>query len=370
VYADTAGNIGYQAPGSIPIRRGNRDGDLPAAGWLPQNDWSGRYVPFDQLPHELNPPDGFIVTANQAVTGPAYKWHLTDDFDLGYRSQRIRQLISSAIAEGRKVDVDDMARMQLDTRNPMAPVLVPYLMRQLMTSEYYADGQRLLLNWDYTQPADSAAAAYFNVVWSNLLRLTFHDQLPESLWPDGGHRWVAVMSNLLREPDNQWWDDARTKDVVEDRDTILSEAMRDARNELTRRISVAPQSWTWGHLHHLDLVNQSLGQSGIGLVEAIFNRGPYDVGGGSAAVDATNWSAEDGYDVTSAPSMRMVVDLADLDRSRWINLTGASGHVASGHYRDQTPLWVAGRTLPWAFTRDDVGKATQHRLVLEPSQDD
>jgi penicillin amidase len=228
----------------------------------------------------------------------------------------------------------------------------------------------LLLDWDYSQPADSAAAAYFNAVWSNLLRLTFHDQLPESLWPDGGHRWVSVMSNLLRQPDNQWWDDSTTESVVEDRDQILSHAMRDARDELTRRISVTPTKWTWGHLHHLDLENQSLGQSGIGLVRAIFNRGPFDVGGGSSSVDATSWDAAVGYDVDSVPSMRMVVDLDDLERSRWINLTGESGHVGSGHYRDQTPMWADGRTLPWAFDPDAVGKATRHRLVLEPSEDD
>ncbi len=76
-----------------------------------------------------------------------------------------------------------------------------------------------------------------------------------------------------------------------------------------------------------------------------------------------------GYAVISAPSMRMVVDLDDLDRSRWINLTGASGHVASGHYRDQTGLWVDGRTLPWSFGRDAVEKTTEDRLVLEPADD-
>ena len=91
VYADTDGNIGYQAPGAIPIRLDGRTGDYPAAGWLPKNDWSGRYVPFDRLPTVYNPAEGFIVTANQAVTGPGYPYHLTDDWDHGYRSQRIRQ---------------------------------------------------------------------------------------------------------------------------------------------------------------------------------------------------------------------------------------------------------------------------------------
>jgi penicillin G amidase len=370
VYADRAGNIGYQAPGAIPVRKGNRDGDYPAIGWLPKDDWSGHEVPFDSLPSELNPAEGFIVTANQAVTGPDYRWHLTDDPDLGYRSQRIRDLLAAAIKDGRRLDVSDMAKMQLDTRNPIAPVLVPYLMRQLMTSGYYAEGQRLLLDWDYTQPSDSAAAAYFNAVWSNVLRLTFHDQLPESLWPDGGHRWMAVVSNLLRQPDSQWWDDADTPSVVEDRDQILSEAMRDARDELTRRISVSPTKWTWGHLHTLRLENQSLGQSNIALVRALFNRGPYDVGGGNAIVDATSWNAAVGYGVDSAPSMRMVVDLDDLDRSRWINLTGESGHITSGHYRDQTKLWLEGETLPWAFGTAAVAKEAKDRLVLEPREPD
>ena len=154
--------------------------------------------------------------------------------------------------------------------------------------------------------------------------------------------------------------------MVEDRDLILSEAMRDARDELTRKVALSPNRWTWGQLHRLDLENQSLGRSGIGAVEAIFNRGPFKVGGGSSSVDATSWEANHGYTVTAAPSMRMVVDLDDLERSRWVSLTGASGHAASGHYRDQTSLWVEGDTLPWAFDRSAVSKATEDRLVLEP----
>ncbi|WP_460815128.1 penicillin acylase family protein [Nocardioides korecus] len=367
VYADTEGHIGYQAPGAVPIRKGGRSGDYPAAGWLPADDWSGRYVPFDRLPSVLDPAEGFVVTANQAVTGPDYPYRLTAYPDQGYRSQRIRTLLTDRLARGGKVDAADLTRIQDDTRNPMAPVLVPYLLRELMTSEYYADGQRLLVGWDFSQPADSAAAAYFNVVWRQVLKLTFHDQLPSQLWPDGGSRWMSVVAGLLRQPRSQWWDDTSTPDVVEDRDTILAEAMRRARDELTRRESVSARRWTWGHLHQLHLERPTVGQSDIGLVRALFNRGPFEVGGGSAAVDAASWNAADGYDVTTAPSMRMVVDLADLDRSRWVTLTGASGHLASPHYRDQTDLWARGETLPWAFSRAAVTASTQDRLVLEPA---
>ena len=370
VYADTDGNIGYQASGQIPIRSKDATGGAayPVAGWLAKNDWTGKFVPFDELPSAYNPPSGVIVAANQAVTGPGYPYQLSGSPDHGYRGQRVRDLLESSIAARTRLDVSDMTALQLDSRNPMAPVLVPYLKRQLMTSRYYADGQRLLTDWDYSQPADSAAAAYFNVVWSNLLRLTFHDQLPEALWPDGGQRWMAVVSNLLRQPESPWWDDATTDGVIEDRDTVLNEAMRDARDELTRRLGVTPKRWTWGRLHRLQLRNPAVADSDAVIFGKLFEPGPFDLGGGSAAVDASGWDAAQGYAVTAPPSMRMVVDLDDLDRSRWVSLTGASGHVWSGHYQDQTPLWVEGRTLAWVTDRDAVEKAAEHRLVLTPAR--
>jgi len=85
-------------------------------------------------------------------------------------------------------------------------------------------------------------------------------------------------------------------------------------------------------------------------------------------VDATSWDAVEGFEVTAAPSMRMVVSLADWDDSRWINLTGVSGHPASAHYSDQTELFVDGETLPWAFSRGAVEAAAQDRLVLTPAE--
>ena len=84
----------------------------------------------------------------------------------------------------------------------------------------------------------------------------------------------------------------------------------------------------------------------------------------SAASDARH-----PYAVTTAPSMRMVVSLADWDDSRWINLTGVSGHAFSAHYDDQTDLYAEGRTLPWAFSRSAVDASAQDRLSLVPASD-
>ncbi len=362
VYADRAGHIGYQAPGRIPIRKSGNDGLLPAAGWRPENDWTGDHIPFDGLPNLLDPEEGFIVTANQAVTGRDYPYHLTDDWDRGYRSERIRDLVTQ---EG-ELSVDEMLDLQLDDQNPMASTLTPYLLDLHLPRGYFSDGQELLRDWDFGQPADSAAAAYYNVVWSNVLALTFHDELDEDVWPDGGDRWYAVMERLLRSPSDAWWDDTSTEDQVETRDDILGRAMIAARDELTRREALDPDDWSWGHLHRLDLHNQTLGESGVGVVEWLVNRGSWELGGGSSTVDATSWDASEGYEVTSAPSMRMVVSLGDLDQSRWINLTGVSGHPFNSHYTDQTDLWATGETLPWAFSESAVEDAGRDTLTLTP----
>ena len=364
VYADREGHIGYQAPGWIPIRRSGNDGRMPSEGWKPENEWTGDAVPFDALPHLFDPPSGMIITANQKVTGNSYPYYLGTDWDPGYRAGRIHRLLESSS----RFSVDDMTLLQLDNRHPLASALVPVLLELEPGSAYYTDGQDLLRTWDFRQGRDSAAAAYFNAVWSHVLARTFHDDLRTSLWPTGGGRWMSVVTDLLDEPSNPWWDDASTEDVVESRDDILVAAMRDARDDLTAHVAVDPQDWTWGAMHRLNLRNQTLGTSGIGPVEWVVNRGGFGSGGGSAAVNATNWDASQGYEVTSAPSMRMVVTPGRWDDSRWINLTGVSGHPFHPHYADQTRLWVNGDTLPWAFGRDAVVAAAEDTLTLRPAE--
>ncbi len=367
VYADDLGNIGYQATGAVPIRKVAHTGDYPAAGWRKAQDWTGKLVPAEEMPTELNPASGVIVAANQAATGPEYPYRLADWWDYGYRSDRIHRLLRQRVADGSRLRVADMTAIQADTRNPMGPVLVPYLLDVLLPSAYYASGQRLLSGWDYSQPADSASAAYFNAVWRKLLQLTFHDQLRESLWPDGSSRWMAVMTQLLQQPDSPWWDDVDTSDVVENRDVILGKAMQEARDELVRLQSREPKHWTWGHLHQLRLDRPTF-SNGSWLVGALFDRHGHGAPGGTGAVDATAWDPRVGYTVTNAPAMRMVVDVGDLDRSRWVNLAGESGHAFDDHYADQVDLWLRGETTPWPFGADEVRKATEDTLVLRPGE--
>ncbi|TYL46321.1 penicillin acylase family protein [Nocardioides sp. BGMRC 2183] len=363
VYADTDGHIGYQATGAIPQRRPGHDGTLPVAGWRSANDWAPRPVPFRALPWSFDPPSGAIVTANQQPIDPgSYPYALGEDWARGYRSSRIAELLDM----DQELSVASMQTIQLDDRSAWAATLTPYLLDVELPGGYYSDGQELLVDWDQRQDADSAAAAVFNAAWRELLRATFDDELPPGLRPTDGARWWDVVGWLLLRPQNAWWDDVTTEDVVETRDDILRAAMMDARDELTALLSPDPAEWRWGDLHELSLRSPTLGESGIDLVERLFNRDGWDGAGGGGLVDATGWDAQEGYDVTTAPSMRMVVGLDDLDAARWINLTGVSGHAFHPHYTDQTDLWVRGEYLPWAFSRPAVLRSAEDTLTLTP----
>jgi penicillin amidase len=417
IYADTKGNIGYQAPGTIPIRRPGDDGTYPQPGWDPHYTWTGNYIPFQSMPYEYNPPRGYIVTANQPVIDQSkYPYLLTEDWDYGTRSQRINDLIASKIKDGGKISMDDMQSMQNDDSSEIAKLLVPLLTKINLTNDkggYVGKAQQLLVGWDYNQDSDSAAAAYFNAVWRNILKLAFGNKLPKELrpkgqclrvppagqtgpvdnldgksntveecgerdadeaQPDGGDRWFEVVRDIINQPNSPWWTMSTTaffgtdqnKAHRSDRDQLLAQAMKDARYELTAKLGKDIDTWSWGRLHKLDLKNQTLGTDGPSVVKWLLNRGPWQLSGGEAAVDATGWNAAGGYDVVWVPSMRMIVNLQDLDKSRWINLTGASGHAYNPHYTDQTDKWANGELLPWYFSEAQVEKATKAKMALTP----
>ena len=381
VYADVDGHIGYQAPGQVPVRvsafPGSPPGYWPAPGWDETYDWQG-FVPFESMPSSLDPEAGMIVAANQQVTASATPF-LTTEWDYGFRSQRIRALLDQATSNGDTLTVERMGEIQMDSRNDFAPVLVEALLEVPLgdpdDSEaevaFTQEAQDLLRDWDYTTPSDrsrsGAAAAYYNAVWANLLRLLFDDEVPEDLQADGGSRYMTAVAGLLKNPRSAWWDNRQTAAITEGRDEILRQAQVEARLELTRELGKDPDDWRWGSLHTLDLTHQVLGGDSVpGIVRGIFNRGSFEMPGGSAIVNANGWKANLGYEVTAAPSMRMVVDLGAFDRSTWINQTGASGHAFNGHYDDQTEDWIEGRQRPWPFTPDAVREASKDELTLVP----
>ncbi|HWQ84054.1 MAG TPA: penicillin acylase family protein [Anaerolineales bacterium] len=360
LYADVDGNIGYQMPGNIPIRV-HGDGTLPVPGWTDEYQWQG-YIPFEELPYVFNPPEGYIVTANNAVVGEEYPYSITTAWDYGYRASRIIELIENASGP---LSLEDMQQFQADNKDLNAELLVPILLSIPMDDSRLAAGQALLEGWDFQDQMESASAGLFAAFWKHLLARTFVDELPEDYQPEGSSRWFAVMHRLVAQPDSTWWDDQSTQ-TIERRDDIFRLALEGAIDELEGILGKDPQDWKWGRLHTVLFENASLGESGIAPIEALFNRGPFETSGGSSIVNATGWKANKGYEVTSLPSMRMLIDLGNLDNSLTIMTTGESGHAYHPNYIDMADDWrmIQYRAMLWS--RAQVEDNAPNQLHLQP----
>jgi penicillin amidase len=363
LYADVQGNIGYQTPGNIPIRK-NGDGTLPVPGWTDEYEWTG-YIPFDELPYVFNPSKGYIVAANNAVVGAGYPYLITKDWNYGFRAQRIVNMIENAPGP---IDIPYIQQMQGDNYEANAETFVPLLMQLNLQpgTPNQAIALDLLKNWDYQARMNSAPAAVFEVFWKNLLADTFNDDLPEAYWPSGGSRWMEVMSNLANQPDNSFWDEKATTDRVETRDDILTKAFTEAVTEIEQLQGKDPAKWNWGGLHTATFVNQTLGKSGIAPIEALFNRGPFPASGGQDLVNSTGWKTNLGYFVDWLPSMRMIVDLSDLRSSITVHTTGESGHAYNPHYIDMADMWRNIQYYPMLWNEQAIVANTEAHLQLLP----
>jgi penicillin amidase len=365
IYADVAGNIGYQMPGRVPIRA-DGDGRLPVPGWTNQYEWTG-FIPFEELPNRFNPPEGFIVTANNAVVDGFYPYWLAREWAYGTRAQRITDLIEEAQGPISVAMIEDMQR---DNRNLMAEEIIPYLTGVESSIPEVVAAQELLAAWGsmpepFQQDADSPHGALYAAVWRHLLATTFHDDLPEDYWPVGRDRFFEVLRSLLRQPSNEWWDSQSTSNV-ETRDAILEIALRQGWEEMVDEMGNDPAEWRWGELHTASFRNEVFGESGIAPIEWLFNRGGFETAGGGDLVNATTWNASEGYEVVALPSMRLIVDLDDLSRSRAVHTTGQSGHAFHKHYIDMADLWVANETQPLLWERPSIEADAEGHLRLLP----
>lgn len=360
LYADVDGNIGYQMPGMIPIRS-KGDGTVPVPGWTDEYEWTGM-IPFEELPYTFNPDEGYIATANNQVPPTDYPNFITYDWDYGFRADRIVNMIQSA---PNKIDIAYIQKMHGDSYDANGAVFVPLLLNLELDSNLNP-ALETLKNWDYQARADSTSAAVFNAFWRALLQNTFNDDLPERYWPDGGSRWNEAMRNMVKDSKDPFWDDKTTPDVIETMDYVMKKSFADGVAELKDMYGNNMDKWVWGDMHASTFRNSTLGESGVFLIEDLFNRGPFPTSGGEAIVNATGWSVIDGYETSWLPSMRMIVDLGNLDNSLTVHTTGQSGHAYSDHYADMASLWAGIQYYPMWWEQESVMSDSEGHLILMP----
>lgn len=364
IYADMDGNIGYQMPGDIPIRK-NGDGTLPVPGWTDEYDWTG-FIPFEELPYAFNPEEGYIVTANNQVNPWDYPYNITKDWDYGYRAQRIVDMIEAAPG---KIDKAYIQSMQGDATDLNAQSLLPVWneidYKAATPNQAYA--LDMLKNWDTTCTAESKECAVFQWFWWNLDQNTLNDDLPEKNWVSGGSKDFETFRILLPQPNHFFWDDKLTEDVVETRNDIYIASLIETVEQLEKDYGKDPAEWPhWGELHTATFKNGTLGESGVFLIEDLFNRGPFETGGGQSLVNATGWDLGTGFFVDWLPSMRMIVDFDNLNNSLTVHTTGQSGHAYHPHYIDMAPLWAEVKYYPMWWEQDSIIADAEGHLVLKP----
>jgi penicillin amidase len=361
VYADIDGHIGYQLAGRIPVRA-EGDGRQPVPGYDASHEWV-RDVPFDELPFLFDPPEGVIVTANQRISSGSALF-VSNEFDPGFRAQRIHELLRAR----EKWTVPDLARLQLDMKDVSTDRFL-FLRGVRPHSDRAAEAQSMLREWDGTMRPDSAAAAIYQVWFRHMLRRTLRDKLGEELYAeyvDGARNAALALYELAATPDSPWFVDLANP-INRGRDAIAALALEDALDELERALGADRSKWSWGRLHTITF-EHPLGA--VAPLDRIFNIGPFPNGGDLFTVAQAGYEFEpdeddERYAQVVHPSMRMVVDLADFDRSLAIYATGQSGQPFATHWGDMTRRWLQGRLLPLRFSRDGL-TALEGALVLRP----
>lgn len=154
----------------------------------------------------------------------------------------------------------------------------------------------------------------------------------------------------------------------ETRDDILAISLDKAVKVGTKAQGKDLGKWRWAREHTAVFRNQSLGKSGIALIERIFNRGPVAVSGGFQQVICTDWKINKPFDVYAVSSMRQIVDMADLSGSVAMHTTGQSGHPGNRHYDDMIGPWSKVRYHSTLWDRKDLEAAGPERLMLLPKQ--
>jgi len=368
VYADTGGNIAYSFPGRIPIRA-KGDGSVPVPGWTGEYEWTG-YVPFEELPHLYNPPQGYVASANNRVIGRDYPHELGREFAMGDRYQRIVELIKTRP----QIDIDYVKRMQFDLESPAARAIAPYLGQLEVDDPKLAAVVGIMRAWDGTMTAGSPAAAVYQVWVRRMLNLMLKDALgdladryrgkgPTPLLQEGslfGEKSWTWLQQRLAEPDSHWFN----LGSGEGREQVMRLALRETVDFLTAKLGPELDDWTWGQLHTLTYAH-TLGS--VKLLDRLFNRGPYPMGGDATTVWATGISRFDlSTEGTVGPPFRFIADLSDLRNSWGLLVPGQSGQPGSRHYDDQIQAWFDAGYHPMLYAREDVEREAEARLKLVP----
>jgi penicillin amidase len=361
VVADRAGHIGMVAAGRVPVRQPQNDlkGLVPAPGWEARYDWEGYLAP-GLTPREIDPPRGWIATANQRIHPPDYPHFITSEWTAPYRQQRIEQLLGARPRH----TLESLRDIQADELSLGIQALLPVIRRAKSGHPLAAAAQGELASFDGTMAADKAAPL---ITWAwlrHLMQAVFIDELGEALYEKqiGTRSFREALHGVLARDDVWWCDDKRTPQA-ESCEMQIDAALARALDELQKQHGPEPTRWQWGAAHLARSEHRPFSKLPV-LASWFELRTP--MGGDTYTVNASRVGlrpeARTGefYLTEHGASFRALYDLADPAKSRFMHSTGQSGIVFSPLYRNFAGSWAEVRSIPvW-------GSRAEHSLLLKP----
>ncbi len=353
IWADVAGNIGWQSVGIAPIRP-KSSGLVPVPG-DGRFDWAG-FLPIKEKPHAYNPHEGFIATANANLTSENYLhrnaigWTWADP----YRVARISEVLGS----GRRMSMMDMMRLQNDYTSIPARSLVPLLAGLTAGNATTERARTMLLAWNNVLDKNSVEAGIYEAWFRHLA-----PAIAQVVIPDAAARMRrGVSTKRLIE-----WVTAPGGDFganpIARRDSLLLATLEAGVAELTQRYGADMSGWAWGRYHYVTLRHPMSAAIGPEL-RSQFEVGPWPRGGDGNTPGSTG-NAEN---QTAGASFRFIVEAGDWDTAVGTNTPGQSGDVSSPHYRDLFELWKNDRYFPVKYSRSAVEGVTEARTILAPAR--
>lgn len=359
-YADVDGNIGLNAGGGIPLRKGY--GSIIREGDTSKYDWKG-YVPFDQLPSSYNPENGYISSANNKTVDNDYPYYISFRFYVPYRINRIREMLE----EKEILGIDDFKRIITDQHSDYAKILTPFILklseRRNEMSQTEANAFSTLEDWDYNMEKDKAAPAVFEFFSINLVKNLLgdeledmFDQLPRSLKD-------YYIFRILETGPDEWVDNVKTS-ATETLDDIMFKSFKEGVKTLTENYGNDVNNWTWGSVHKISLDHPL---SAVKLVDRIFKLSSEKFGVGGSDHTVCPYTYKEGFIVTEGASERHIFNIDDWDESYTVIPTGASGIPASEFYLSQTKTYIEGGFYKDAFSEEAVRAAAKYTLKIVPA---
>lgn len=348
MYADTTGNIAMLSAAGLPIRDFNPI--LFRNGWDPAYDWKS-WIPVDDLPKVINPPNGWIANANNKLHTDSYPYYLATFWEPPSRIQRITDLI----LQNNRVDADHFKRMQNDTYSEHAKTITELILPVLRSAPESYDFSKVfpyLENWNYRYERTSTASSILDVFFLHLTRNTLEDELGEKAFENFirlESMPVRIMSRLLNDG-SSFFDNIHVEST-QTREQVIQESMQQTVQWLTENYGNDAFQWRWENLHTIHFrpplfaqaADDSASPKALKLiVNNLLSKGPFSTEGHGMTINNGQYDWLSPYNQVLGPSIRRIVELNQMNRTFSVLPTGQSGNPLSDHFGDQTEMWMQG----------------------------